>query len=120
MSYDLNFWKYADERLSSNHQEVYELLSDGQFVEGLLEIPVEAIVTRINQVFMASGWSTVDETSWEGEIGAFQLLTTPQFISVDCYGMDRDGINRIIEIASEFKLPLYDPQLGKRFDGGVS
>ena len=116
MSYDLNFWKYADERSSSNHQNLYELLSDGQFVEGLLEIPVEAIVSRISQVFLAEGWTTIDQTSWERGIGMFQLFTTPQFIRVDCYGMDGDGMNRFIDIAAEFKLPLYDPQVSTRFD----
>jgi hypothetical protein len=115
MSYDLNFWQYEDESAAADHQAVYERLSDGEFVEGLGEIPVDEILGRITEVFSAIGWTTDDEETWEGESGAFQIDITPQFLRFDCYGMDGDDMNRLIDIGGEFGLPLYDPQISTRF-----
>ena len=115
MSYDLNFWKYEDESAANDHQAVYERLSGGEFVEGLREIPVDKIMDRITEVFSALGWTTEDEETWEGENGAFQIDITPQYLRVDCYGIDGDDMNRLIDIGIEFGMPLYDPQISTRF-----
>ena len=115
MSYDLNFWRYENESAANDHQSVYERLSDGEFVEGLREIPADAIIERIYKVFSALGWANEDEETWESDDGAFQIDITPQFLRFDCYGMDGDDMNRLIEIGSELGLTLYDPQVGERF-----
>jgi hypothetical protein len=116
MSYDLNFWKYEDESAANDHQAIYERLSDGEFVEGLREIPVDEILEKITRVFSAAGWTKIDEESWEGGNGAFQINITPQFLRFDCYGMmDDEEFIYLIEIGNEFGLPLYDPQISKRF-----
>jgi hypothetical protein len=57
----------------------------------------------------------LDEETWEGESGAFQIDITPRFLRFDCYGMDGAAMNRLIEIGKEFGLPLYDPQVYTRF-----
>jgi len=116
MSYDLNFWKYKDESAANNHQAIYERLSNGEFVEGLSEIPVNEILERITEVFTALGWTSEDEETWEGESGAFQIYTTPQFLRFDCYGMESEEFKYLIDIGNEFELPLYDPQILKRFN----
>ena len=115
MSYDLNFWRYEDESAAHDHQAVYERLSDGEFVENLREIPVDEIMNRITEVFSALGWTTEDEETWEGESGAFQIDISPQFLRFDCYGMDGEAMNQLIEIGTGFGLPLYDPQVYTRF-----
>ena len=115
MSYDLDFWKYKP-GVSMNHQEVYEKLSQGQYVEGLEKLPIAELIERVEAAF-SSGWERLDDVTWEGTSGAFQIYTTPQFFRVDCYGMSNEDMNRFIDIAAKFGCPLYDPQVGKRFTG---
>ncbi|MAT72744.1 MAG: hypothetical protein CMJ58_24965 [Planctomycetaceae bacterium] len=114
MSYDLDFWKYRKD-VSLDDQETYERLSDGQFVDGLEELPIDLMLARLKEVF--ASWQQVDERFWQGDSGSFEVFTTPQFFRVDCYGMDGEDMNSIIDVAAEFGCPLYDPQVGQRFDG---
>ena len=114
MSYDLNFWKYKP-GVSLDHQAVYERLSDGEEVDGLEELPIETMLARIGEVF--SKWERIDDRNYEHpDLGSFQLSTTSQFVRVDCYGMDGEDMNPFIDIGTEFGCPLYDPQVGQRFD----
>ncbi|MBW1803768.1 MAG: hypothetical protein JRJ85_23940 [Deltaproteobacteria bacterium] len=115
MSYDLNFWQYEDNVYLDN-QDVYEKLSNGELVEGVVNIPVSEILKRLKDYF-SDGWEQLDELNWESEKGAFQIFTTQQLFRVDCYDMDGEEMNKVIDIANEFHLPLYDPQVGKRYDG---
>ena len=115
MSYDLDFWQYENELPAADHQAVYERLSNGESIAGLRNIPVADILARLNSVFSSQGWTQLDATTWEGKTGAFQIFTTPQFFRVDCHGMDGEDMNRLIDLAAEFNLPLYDPQVGKRY-----
>lgn len=115
MSYDLNFWRYKS-GIQLSHQAVYEQLSDGNEVEGLEDLPIDEIRRRIAEEF-AKDWQQLDHNTWEGESAAFQLYTTSQFFRVDCYGVLEEEMNRIIDVLSEFGCPLYDPQVGQRFDG---
>ena len=117
MSYDLDFWQYETARPMADHHAVYERLSEGEFVAGLRTIPIDAILAKLDGVFSSLGWTKLDETNWEGQAGAFQIFTTPQFLRIDCYGMNGEDMNRVIDLASGFGLPLYDPQVGKRYDG---
>ena len=113
MSYDLDFWKYRP-GVSLDHQDTYERLSDGQTVEGLEELPIDQMLARLKEVF--ADWEQLDEATWQGDTGAFQVFTTPQFFRVDCYGMESEDMNKIIELAAEFDCPLYDPQVLTRYD----
>ncbi len=115
MSYDLNFWRYKS-GVSLDHQEVYRQLCEGITVDRLESLPIDHIHARVREVF--SDWDMLGDMTYDGrEHGGFQLFTTPQFFRVDCYEMDGELMNRFIEIANEFLCPLYDPQLGRRFDG---
>lgn len=98
-----------------DHQAAYEQLSDGNNVDGLEDLPIDQIRARIAQSFTQS-WQQIDKNTWEGETGAFQLFTTHQFFRVTCYGLSRDAMNSIIDVLVEFRCPLYDPQVGERFD----
>jgi hypothetical protein len=117
MSYDLDFWKYR-EGVSLNHQGVYERLSNGEFVDGLETLPISAMIEAVKSAF-SPGWEQTDSETWDGgERGIFQVFTTSQFFRADCYGMEGDDMNRLIEIGLQFGCPLYDPQVGKRYDSG--
>ena len=114
MSYDLCFWKYR-ESVSLDHQRVYERLCDGEEVEGLETLPITQVVARIRSTF--AGWQQLDECTFDGgDRGTFQLYTTPQLLRVDCYGMNGDDMNVLIDIARSFGCQLYDPQVGQRYD----
>ena len=49
MSYDLNFWKYKN-GIYLKHQKVYESLSDGEYVDGLEDLPIEEILQHLNRL----------------------------------------------------------------------
>ena len=115
MSYDLDFWKYKP-GASSDHQAVYERLSDGERLDDLEDLPIESIRSEIAAAF-TDGWARLDPNTWEGESSSFQLFTTPQFVRIDCYSVDGNDMNRLIEILHEHRCPLYDPQVGQRYDG---
>ncbi|PXY40835.1 hypothetical protein DMB65_11390 [Flavobacterium cheongpyeongense] len=113
--YELLFWRYLNE-IYLNNQEVYEALIENQQVDGLEILPVQVILNRIDSVF--SQWEKVDENSWKNKTGkgAFQIITTPQSIKIDCYGTEGKTMNKLVELLEEFKCPLYDPQVPERYD----
>jgi hypothetical protein len=113
--YELLFWRYLEETYL-NHHEVYEALVEKEEVEGLQELPIEVITNRINSVF--SQWERVDENSWKNPKGkgAFQVITTPQSVKIDCYGTEGKTMNQLVSVMEEFKCPLYDPQIPERYD----
>ncbi|MBZ4044275.1 hypothetical protein [Flavobacterium hibisci] len=113
--YELLFWRYLDE-IYLNNQEVYEALLEKQEIEGLEILPIQLILNRINSVF--SQWEKVDENSWKNNAGkgAFQIITTPQSIKIDCYGTEGKTMNKLVDLMEDFKCPLYDPQVPERYD----
>jgi hypothetical protein len=108
MSYDLNFWKQRP-GLAIDPQSVYERLCEGERVEGLEDLPIEEIVSRIAETFV-EGWERIDPSNWEASQGAFQVSTTPQSFRVDCWGLTGEVMNRFIDICLEFGCRLYDPR----------
>ncbi len=115
MSYGLSFWKYKS-GVTLNHQEVCEKLSDGDFVEGLEDLPISIITEQIELAF-SQYFEKLDEFTWESDNGGFQMYVTPQFLHFDCYQMTGDDMNKIIDIANKYGCPLFDPQEGRRYDG---
>jgi hypothetical protein len=122
MSYCLCFWKYKSEIALNDHEAVDACLSNGEHVDGIDSIFVEKILEEINTKFTSLGWMQPEGEStglfWENidkDKGVFQIYITTQLFRVDCYGMHGDDMNHFIDIASNFYLPLYDPQVGKRY-----
>jgi hypothetical protein len=113
--YQLFFWKYNEE-IYLNHQEVSESLELQHAVEGLEELPIPVIINRVNTLFL--NWERVDKDSWKnsGGNGAFQILTTPQSVRIDCYGTEGKTMDLLVSMMEEFKCPLYDPQVPARYD----
>ncbi|GAA4776605.1 MULTISPECIES: hypothetical protein [Flavobacterium] len=113
--YELLFWKYLDE-VYLNHQEVYESLIENQPVEGLEELPIQVILSRIANAF--SNWERVDEFSFKNTkgAGAFHIVTTKQSVQINCYGTKGNDMEKLCQMMEEFKCPLYDPQVPVRYD----
>lgn len=119
MSMDLDFWKYQ-KGVYLNHQQVYEACCNGEAVDGLVELPISAILSRVDGVFTNQpGWERFDEHNYKKKnAGAFSVFTTTQFVRFDCYRMIGDDMNLLIDVMLEFGCPLYDPQVSERFDEG--
>ncbi len=114
MSYDLGFWKYKDGKYADN-QKVYEILSNEEYIDGLEELPIEDILTEIANVF--GTWDKDSKYDFDSEYsGSFHIMTTSQFVRVDCYGMQEEDMNNFIDIMLEYDCPLYDPQVPQRYD----
>ncbi|MFK7000028.1 hypothetical protein [Flavobacterium oreochromis] len=113
--YELLFWKYKEEVYLNNH-EVYERLLEDQIIEGLEELPITIILSRISNVF--SKWEKIDSMSFKNTmgVGAFHIKTTNQSIVISCYGTKGTDMDKLCQIMDEFKCPLYDPQVPIRYD----
>lgn len=116
MSYDINFWKYKEGVYLDNHEVYAAACCDGKTVDGLEELPIDAILQRVAKTF--SSWTCLGPKDYEKEGGgSFQIYTTEQIVRFDCYYVTGDDMNRIIDIMLEFGCPLYDPQISTRFGG---
>jgi len=114
MSYDLTFWKQSPE-FSGSPQDTYEKLSEELPVSGLEALPIDEFKGRIMATF--SGCAASERAiNWEGKEGAFQVTWSERHVRVDCYNLTEGAMNRLVDIALEFDCPLYDPQVGRRFD----
>ena len=121
MSYDLNFWRYADEtrKLSTaDHLSVYEALCDGLQPDGLADLPLDDIQTRLTQV-LQKDWSWAGG-AWTKPGTVIEFRGTKLWIRFDLRGSWRgEDANTLIDVvAGEFRCPLLDPQIrhsGERF-----
>lgn len=119
MSMDLAFWKY-EHPISLSHQQVYEQLCDGAEVDGLAALPCQQIRQSVSRQFAA--WESPDPYNYEqpdGQ-GAFSIFMCRQGTIFHCYGMYPNDLNALIDIMLSFGCPLYDPQIGERFDSDMS
>lgn len=117
MSYDLSFWKYK-EGVYLENQEVYVSCSDEITVDGLEDLPINDILKAVALEF--KDWQMEDSMqSYENKDGdgSFQIEYTGQFIRFDCYNMEGEDMNRLIDVMIEFQCPLYDSQVLQRYDG---
>lgn len=115
MSYDLLFWRQRSEdtRLA---KEIAHALSGGEQIFGLDHLPIERIMSRVNDRFPLR----VDGglAYWDGgAAGMFELYHSVQYIHFCCRQLAADHCNALVDIMSDFGCPLYDPQVNQRFDG---
>lgn len=116
MSMDLNFWKYK-ENVTHDHEAAYQTACcDGKLMKELETLPIAEILKKISAAF--SNWTIQEDGKYfekEGH-GAFQIFTTPQIVRFDCYGMQENDMNTLMDILIDYGCPLYDPQISTRFD----
>ena len=113
---DLNFWKYKENAIH-DHAGIYQTACcDGQLMEELETLPIDEILKKISVVF--SDWTIQDDgKDFEKEgHGAFQIFTTSQIVRFDCYGMQENDLNALMDLLIDFGCPLYDPQIMTRFE----
>ncbi len=115
MSYDIDFWQYK-EKVPHNDDKVYaKACCDGETLEELEVLPTDEILKKIEQTF--SDWTKLDEFNYEKTgRGAFTVSLTSQTVRFDCYGMQGDDMNTLMDILKDFGCPVYDPQISERFD----
>ena len=94
MSIDLSFWRYNGEP-TRTHSDVYALLSDGNVVEGLEELPITNILQSLENAL--ASWNRLDETHFEKNDEVIEVYTTSQFVRFDCYGVSYDNMNLLID-----------------------
>lgn len=115
MSIDLNFWKYENGVYLDNAKVYQDACCGHEKVDGLEILPIEDILNEIAAAF--PGWHAHGLTDYESEgKGSFQISTAPQTVRFDCYAMEPADMRRFSAVMSKFACPLYDPQLGVRFD----
>lgn len=111
--HELGFWKQPP-GFDLDPKIVFATLRDGNHVDGLATLPLREMIEAIAAAF--TGWNRIDTLDWEADSGeAFQLFTTPQFLSADCYSMSGEDRNRIIDVALKFECPPYDTTIDQRF-----
>jgi len=111
MSYDMSFWK-TKKTLTQTPKEIYLALSDGEEVDGLCSLPIDEIRSAFEEEFKS--WKK-DGNFFEKGSQSFELTMTDQFVRVDCYGVEMDNLNRIIDIMLKFDCPFYDSSINTRF-----
>ncbi|MCE2570656.1 hypothetical protein [Motilimonas eburnea] len=116
MSYDLNFWK-EEKPMNVEPLQIYKDLCEGLTVEGLCIIPAPDFLNRIAEAFPNSEIEEDGSVFWENDENSFHATSGTQHVRVDCYGTIGEWMNVFIDIANEFDMPLYDPQVNERFSG---
>ncbi len=115
MSIDLDFWKYKDGARKEDGKVYEAVCCEGGSMDTLAELPVKDIMKRVGEVF--SDWVSANSVDYEKDgFGAFSISSTNQAVRFDCYDMTGEDMIRIVDLMKEFGCPLYDPQIGERFD----
>ena len=116
MSMDLNFWKYQNNVYLDPAAVYQNACCNQECVEGLEVLPIEDVLKEIGAAFPE--WDVLESFNYEKKEGqgSFQISTTPQTVRFDCYSMEQADMKRFSAVMSKFECPLYDPQLGVRFD----
>ena len=118
MSYDLCFWREQPGRRRDSH-EVFKALIEGQQVEGLLPFPVERFLGAVTEAFPSAAREPDDDLlMWEApdKRSSFQIEWSALHVSIALRSVSKEDGNRLVEIAADCGAPLYDPQVGERFD----
>lgn len=115
MSYDINFWK-QDRPLEISAQDIYERLSSGKPVEGLTKLPVDEILTKLRDAFPDFDPDeqfplvSIDD-------GSIEIAWSDQHFRFDLRGeVGAEHKNRLVHIMATHGCPMYDPQIGERYD----
>jgi hypothetical protein len=119
MSYELIFWRQMT-LMSQSSKAIYDNLNEGRPVDGLGELPIEEILSRVIDNFAGAQREINGSQEWvlwrspNGE-DSFEVTWSDWHVRVDCHHVQLTDMNRLVEIAAAFGCPLYDPQGGERF-----
>lgn len=114
MSYDIIFWK-LEQPLSVPPVEIYRKLCQGQKVDGLSALPVNAICMRIKNLF--AGFDPREKFPLiRTSTCSIEASWSSQHFRFDLRGDWGSVPQEIVQIMAEFECPMYDPQIDKRYD----
>jgi len=122
MSYDLYFWNQS-KSCHRSPEEIVNDLSQGAYVECLNDIASGDVASRIKSEFdrieeVAGDTAGHIQLIWDnGRDASFVASIRENHICIEAYQAPVQVLNRLIEIASEFECPLYDPQTNTRYTG---
>ncbi|OII09269.1 hypothetical protein BIU97_12055 [Curtobacterium sp. MCBA15_009] len=121
MSQQFAFWR-TSERLDS--ARVYERLVNGEVVPEVEALEPAAIEAALIAAFpdWEAGPTLADGSGQTmlaapGDGGAIDVGYGSQMVTATCYGLEPEQWNVVISAVVDLGLPLYDPQIGHRFDG---
>jgi len=115
MSYDLLFWKQADDS-TILPEDAYELLSERQSFSGHEDMESGRFLSALQSSFpaIASGYSG---DCVMGDGGMFVFEISAQLAHFTAKKVDGNNLNKIIDAAFLAGGILYDPQTNQRYDG---
>ena len=119
MSYELIFWRQTI-LMPQSSKAIYDCLNGGLPVDGLGELPIEEILSRVIDNFAGAQREINGSKEWvvwrspNGE-DSFEVTWSKRHVRVDCHHLQLRDMNRLVEIAALFGCPPYDPKTGERF-----
>jgi hypothetical protein len=118
-SYELIFW-HQGAMMAQSSRSIYESLIARHPVEGLSDLPIDDIVSRMMALFPSAVKERDREPEtvvWQSDNGedSFAITWSRQNLRVECRQMALQHVNTLVDIAASFSCPLYDPQSGRRF-----
>jgi CubicO group peptidase (beta-lactamase class C family) len=114
MSYDINFWKLS-RPLDARPQDIYAELCEGNSVEGLAELPIRDILSRVAAAFPDFNPDD-DFPAIRLENSHIEVNHSLQHVRFDIRGELDSSLNKLVDILADFGCPMYDPQLNERYD----
>jgi hypothetical protein len=122
LSYQFAFWR-TDRSLDS--EQVYsQLIERAAPVAGLETLDLAEIETSLDDAFpellMAGSLVQDGHATLNGTEVGLDVESTSQSVICTCYGMDENGLNRLLDVFIALRLPLYDPQTRERFGAANS
>ena len=119
MSYDLSFWRQTT-GCGLDPLTVYNELNDEHHVEGLVDLPIDAILGRVMQAFPAAQREPNGQYEWvvwisDDETQMFEITWSNQHVRADFRPLVADIANTLVDIAIDFGCAVFDPQTGERF-----
>ncbi|MEL6266245.1 MAG: hypothetical protein AAFR52_11470 [Pseudomonadota bacterium] len=118
MSYDLAFWRYAEDarsRTRADHEATYLRLLDGEPTDGVAALDTATLASVIGDSLSQAGWTAADDGFWDrGEDSSLELTLDRQWVGFCLRGdwaWDTIGpaAAAIGEVAG---CGMYDPQTG--------
>lgn len=119
MSYDINFWKQPA-GYGRDPQATYEMLSRGEPVPELLDLPVDAVLADLQAQFLGfdpkERFPLMHSPSQErDESGSVEVIWSPKHFRFDLRGESAEAFNMLVDILTKHGAAMYDPQVGTRY-----
>lgn len=108
-NYTLLFWR-AGPAVKLSPAEIARELMWGEEVEGLIDLPVRAILDRLQAEFPDHDEKT-GQFVGRAAAGSFEATWTWQFMRLDGRELPLSQRERLIDILESFGCTTYDPQL---------